>query len=73
MFLLNLGNAVPGYKMSQHNAEVQLRQTLFKLYCVLYRRMRWAGHVACMEDRRVTCRMLVDRPEGKGLGTIYKT
>ena len=29
------------------------------------RRMRWAGHVACMEKRIVACRVLVGRPEGK--------
>jgi hypothetical protein len=40
---------------------------LFKLCCVLYRRTRWVGHVACMGDRRDACRMLVERPEGKGL------
>jgi len=67
MFILNLGNAVPGYKMSHHNAEVQLRQKLFKLCCVLYRILRWVGHVACMGDRRGACRILVERPEGKGL------
>jgi hypothetical protein len=40
---------------------------LFIFCCVLYRRMRWVGHVACMGERRGACRMLVDRPEGKGL------
>jgi len=44
-----------------------LDKKLFKLCCVLYRRMRWVGNVACMGDRRGSCRMLVDRPEGKGL------
>jgi len=28
------------------------------------RRMRWAGHVACMEDRRAALRALVRKPEG---------
>jgi len=27
--------------------------------------MRWAGHVACMEERRGACRILVEKPEGK--------
>jgi len=27
--------------------------------------MRWAGHVARMEDRRVVDRVLVRKPEGK--------
>jgi hypothetical protein len=29
--------------------------------------MRWVGHVAYMGDRRGACRLLIDRPEGKGL------
>jgi hypothetical protein len=29
------------------------------------RRMKWAGHVARMEDRRGTHKVLVGRPEGK--------
>jgi hypothetical protein len=29
------------------------------------RRMRWAGHVACMGEGRVVYRVLVGRPEGK--------
>jgi len=31
----------------------------------LPRRNRWAGHVARIGDRRVSCRVLVGRPEGK--------
>jgi hypothetical protein len=30
------------------------------------RRMRWAGHVARMEEGRVVYKVLVGRPEGKG-------
>jgi hypothetical protein len=29
------------------------------------RRMRWAGHVACMGERRGVYRVLVGRPEGR--------
>ena len=29
------------------------------------RRMRWAGHVACMGERRDVYRVLVGKPEGK--------
>jgi hypothetical protein len=29
------------------------------------RRMRWAGHVACMGDERGAYRILVGRPEGR--------
>jgi hypothetical protein len=30
------------------------------------RRMRWAGHVARMREKRNTYRILVEKPEGKG-------
>jgi hypothetical protein len=29
------------------------------------RKMKWALHVACMEEGRGTCRILVGRPEGR--------
>jgi hypothetical protein len=29
------------------------------------RRMRWAGHVARMGEKRKVCRLLVGKPEGK--------
>jgi len=29
------------------------------------RRMRWAGHVACMGEERGVCRVLVGKPEGR--------
>jgi hypothetical protein len=29
------------------------------------RRMRWAGHVARMEEKRIACRVLVGKPEGR--------
>jgi hypothetical protein len=35
------------------------------------RKLRWAGHVARMEDRRVAFRVLVKRPKG-GLGDNIK-
>jgi hypothetical protein len=31
------------------------------------RRMRWAGHVARMGEKRNTCRLLVGKPEGRRL------
>ena len=44
--------------------------------CVLYsspnivrviksRKMRWAGHVACMGEERGVCRVLVGKPQGR--------
>ena len=42
------------------------------LYCspnivrvIKSRRMRWAGHVACMGEERVVYRVLVGKPEGR--------
>jgi hypothetical protein len=29
------------------------------------RRMRWAGHVACMGEESNVCRVLMEKPEGK--------
>jgi hypothetical protein len=45
---------------------------LHNLYCspsiirmVKSRRMRWAGHIARMGEKRNACRIMVGRPEGK--------
>jgi hypothetical protein len=35
------------------------------------RRVRWAGHVARMGDKRNTCRILVGKPEGKKKTKTY--
>jgi len=35
------------------------------LRVIKWRRMRWAGHVACMGENRVIYRVLVGKPEGK--------
>jgi len=50
------------------------KKELHNLYCltkiirvIKSRRMRWAGHVARMEDRRTAYRVLVGKPEGKKL------
>ena len=49
-----------------HNEELN------DLYCspnivrvIKSRRMRWAGHVACMGEERVVYRVLVGKPEGR--------
>ena len=49
-----------------HNEELN------DLYCspnivrvIKSRRMRWAGHVACMGDKRGVYRVLVGKPEGR--------
>ena len=48
------------------------KEELNDLYCLLNivrviksRRMRWAGHVACMGEERGVYRVLVGKPEGR--------
>jgi len=57
---------VTGEWRKLHNEELN------DLYCspnivrvIKLRRMRWAGHVACMGERRGVYRVLVGKPEGK--------
>jgi len=57
---------VTGEGRKLHNEEFN------DLYCsrnivrvIKSRRMRWAGHVACMGERRGVYRVLVGKPEGK--------
>jgi hypothetical protein len=59
---------VPGEWRKLHNEELN------DLYCspnivrvTKSRRMRWAGHVARMGERRSVYRILVRKPEGKRL------
>jgi hypothetical protein len=49
-----------------HNDELHnLYSSLNSVRGIKSRRMRWAGHVACMGEGRVVYRVLVGRPEGK--------
>jgi len=41
----------------------ELTKYLFRM--IISRRVRWAGHVARMAERRGVCRVLVGKPEGK--------
>jgi len=57
---------VSGEWKKLHNEEIN------DLYCspniiwvIISRRMRWARHVACMGEKRVVCRVLVGKPEGR--------
>jgi hypothetical protein len=49
-----------------HNKELH---DLYSLPCIIriikLRRMRWAGHVARMGEKRAVYRLLVGKPEGK--------
>jgi hypothetical protein len=47
-------------------------EELYNWYCfpsiirvMKSRRMRWAGHVSRMGEKRNACRILVEKPEGK--------
>jgi hypothetical protein len=49
-----------------HNDELHNLYSLPNIVRVIKsKRMRWAGHVACMEEGRGVYRVLVRRPEGK--------
>jgi hypothetical protein len=49
-----------------HNEELNDRYSLPNIvWVVKSRRMRWAGHVACMGEERGVHRLLVGKPEGK--------
>ena len=61
-----MGRGNKGLKKKTHNEKPN------DLYCtpnivrvIKSKRMRWAGHVACMEKRRGGYRILVGKPEGK--------
>jgi hypothetical protein len=49
-----------------HNEEQNdLYSSLNIVQVIKLRRMRWAGHVACMGERRGVYRVFVGKPEGK--------
>jgi len=49
-----------------HNEELNDLYSSPNIFCVIKsRRMRWAGHVARMGERRGVCRILVGKPEVK--------
>ena len=54
---------VTGERRKLHNEELSDLYSLPNI--VKSRRMRWAGHVACMGEGRGMHRVLVGRPEGK--------
>ena len=57
---------VTGWCSKVHNEELtDLYSSLSIIWMIKSRRMRWAGHVACMGEGRVACSVLVGKPEGK--------
>jgi len=57
---------VTGEWRKLHNEELNNVYSLPIIVRVIKsRRVRWARHVACMGERRVVCRVLVGKPEGK--------
>jgi hypothetical protein len=57
---------VTGEWRKLHNEELNDLYSLSNIVRVVKsRRMRWAGHVACMEEKRGVHRVLVRKPEGK--------
>jgi hypothetical protein len=57
---------VTGEWSKLHNEELKdLSSSTNILRVIKSRRMRWAGHVAFMGERRGVCRVLVGKPEGK--------
>jgi hypothetical protein len=49
-----------------HNEELCHRSSSTNIILAIKsRRIRWAGHVACMEERRCVYRVLVGKPEGQ--------
>ena len=57
---------VTGEWRKLHNEELRYLYSLPNIVRVVKsRRMRWAGHVACMGEGRGVQRVLVGKPEGK--------
>jgi len=57
---------VTGEWRKLHNEELNdLFSSPNILWVIKSRSMRWAGHVACMGERRAVYRVLVWKPEGK--------
>ena len=61
------GGKVTGEWRKLHNEELNdLASSPNFILVMKSRRIKWMGHVACMEERRGAYRVLVGKPEGKG-------
>ena len=61
-------DGITGEWRKLHNEELNdLYSSLNIVRVTKSRRMRWAGHVARMEEGRGVCKVLVGKPEGKRL------
>jgi hypothetical protein len=59
-------NELRGERRRLHDEELhELYSTPNNIWVIKLRRMRWAGHVACMGEGRGAYRILVGRPEGR--------
>jgi hypothetical protein len=56
---------VTGEWRKLHNEELRDHSSPSIIKIIKSRRMRWAGHVACMGEKRKAYRLLVGKPEGK--------
>jgi hypothetical protein len=60
------GDEVTGERKKLHNEELRdLYSSPGIIGIIKSRRMRWAGHVARMGEKRSAYRLLVGKPEGK--------
>jgi hypothetical protein len=58
---------VTGEWRNLHNEELHdLYSSPSIIKIMKVRKMRWTGHVARMGEKRIACRLLVGKPEGKG-------
>jgi hypothetical protein len=61
------GENVTGEWRKLHNEKINdLHSPPNIVWVIKSRRMRWEGHVACMEVRRGVYMIVVGKPEGKG-------
>jgi hypothetical protein len=56
---------VTGEWRKLHNGEFHNLYSLPHIRRIIPRRLRWAGHVACMGEGRKVYRVLVGKPKGK--------